>query len=548
MEKLALLVLTGLLSFTFALGVSAQTPDLDPFPPEVESCLRAAFGDERFDAISSGQAQPTPEEMSRGEHCFEVYPDIASTPPPDAAPPPDMEMSQELIDCLKNAVGEERFNAISSGQAQPTPEEMNKGEECFQEHSGIIVQPPPQPPDSPTPGDITMSPELIDCLKSVIGGERFEAISSGQAQPTPEEMSRGEQCFQGYGGTDHDAPPGASEAHPSMDPWLEACLRDAVGDERFDAISSGQSQPTDVEEQEGIACFARLGHEPPTVVSAPGHEVETEVLQCLKLALGEERFKAISEGAASPTLAEREKAERCFGSTPAPISPPPHVVLDETLIACLKAAVGEERFQAIKSGESLPTPEERAKGEACFQDAQPDDVVSPQAILPLPSEQIPYLSENADAISVDEVSAGQDSGSEAAPSSEDTEATTLEGTAPPGEIVDIYIHSSTVIVASTEADSSGRWSYTVLGLEEGPHLAYATAKISGQTERSEAKTFQAGDAESAGPAPVDHQDTPSTTARGTDWTRWVVVLGAVGLILLAVGVAYPLLKRRGSTK
>ena len=540
MRKLTVLLPSGLLFFILVLGASAQAPALDPFPPEVESCLRAALGDERFGAISAGTDQPTPGEIARAQECMQsLSGDIyTSPPPPDAQPDPTMSMPQELIDCLKAAVGAERFNAISSGQSQPTPEEMSSGEHCFQIYSDTV---PPPPSDSPPPETTGMPPELVACLKAAVGEERFNLISSGQAQPTPEEMSSGDHCFQGYTTPSQGDPVGAQPsevAPPPMDPWLEACLRDAVGDERFDAISSGQAQPTDVEKQKGIACFARLGHERPTVVSASDHPVQTEVLQCLKLALGEERFRAIAEGTAHPTLADRERGEKCFGSTPAPISPSPHVVLDETATACLRAAVGEERFNAISSGESAPTPEERVRGEACFEVSQHPGDIAPDVILPLPADQVPYLPENTTAVSVDDVSQDDEIDSSAETSSGDSDVVLIEGTAPPGEIVDIYIHSDTSIVASTEADSSGSWSYTVLGLEQGPHLAYATAKVDGSDARSAPRMFEVG---AGGAQPAEPLATPS---EGVDWTFWSLLSATAVVVVIASGAGYRLARKR----
>ncbi len=620
MAKFLVLILSVFVFFAFVLGVSAQTSPEEPFPAEVESCLRAALGDDRFEAFASGHSEPTAEEMSKIEQCFDSYygsvPDFTSPPdsdyysvdftpeaesclraalgdarfeafasgqadltaeemskveqcfgydgpisefpsspefedypeeyfPPEvieclidavgeerfyaldselAEPtaeemskalaclekfgldpslildsPDDEDLSPGVIECLIDAVGEERFHAIKSGQSEPTPEEMALGEQCFENYSGAV--PPPPPSDAPPSEPVGIPPELVDCLIGIFGEERFQAISTGQSEPTSEEIRLSDQCFQGT------QPPGAP-ADIGLDPWLEACLLEAVGSERFDAISSGQSQPTAVEEQLGISCFTKFGHERPTVVSSPDDAIETEVLQCLILALGEERFIAISEGSASPTLAERDKAEKCFGSTPAPFSPPPQLVLDESFIDCLINAVGEERFQAISGGESQPTPEEREEGAACFRVSQSEGGFSPGVILPLPSDQVPYLPENPDAISVDDISQEDDDDS-----ADDTETVTIEGTAPPGEVVDIYVHSSTVVVASTEADSSGKWSYTVLSLEKGPHLVYAAARVDGETERSVGTTFQAG------------------ADGGTNWILWGLGVAAAILVM-----------------
>ena len=66
---------------------------------------------------------------------------------------------------------------------------------------------------------------------------------------------------------------------------------------------------------------------------------------------------------------------------------------------------------------------------------------------------------------------------------------------------------------STEAASSGKWSYTVLGLEEGPHLVYAAAKVDGETERSVGTTFQAG------------------AGGGTNWILWGLAVVAAILVM-----------------
>ncbi len=562
MGKFTVLILSIFVLFAFVLGVSAQTDEDEPLPAEVESCLRAAFGDDRFELLRDDQIEPTAEEIRKGEQCFLDYygyiPDFISSRDsedyPDEYFPPevieclinalgeerfyalsseqaeptaeelskalaclekfgldpslildsdDEDLSASVIECLIDAVGVERFNAIESGQSEPTPEEMALGQHCFETYSGTVPLPPPPPGDQP-PEPVGMTPELIDCLSGIFGEERFQAISTGQSEPTSDEMRLGDQCFQGSADPDFDGapPPGAP------DPWLEGCLREAVGDLRFDAIAFGQSQPTAVEEQLGISCFAKLGHEQPTVVSSPDRAIETEVLQCLKLALGEERFGAIAEGSASPTLADRDKAEKCFGSAPTPISPPPQVILDKSFIDCLTNAVGEERYQAISQGESQPTLEEREEGAACFRVSQSGGGLSPGIILPLPSEQVPYLPENPDAISVDDISQEDDDDS-----ADDTETVAIEGTAPPGEVVDIYVHSPTAVVVSTEADSSGKWSYTVLGLEKGPHLVYATARVDGETERSVGTTFQAG------------------AGGGTNWILWGLGIAAAILVM-----------------
>jgi hypothetical protein len=212
------------------------------------------------------------------------------------------------------------------------------------------------------------------------------------------------------------------------------------------------------------------------------------------------------------------------------------VILADSVIDCLIDAVGVERFEAIKSGEASSTPEEREKGEVCFRAAEPTDGPTHDIVLPPSADEVPYLPEDPEAVSVADVT--QESGAE--PSDQTSGAITLEGTAPPDAVVDIYIHSETSVIVATEADASGKWSYTLIqALEEGDHLAYATTRADGELVRSSAKTFQVAgqtmepDSSSATPA------TP-TTSDGVNWAMWIAVAGTALLVSILIGAGYSL--------
>ena len=90
MGKFTILILSVFVFFAFVFGVSAQSSPDEPFPPEIESCLRAVFGDDRFEAFVSGQAEITAEEMSQAEQCYDSYYGSSPvfTPPPEPEYPP----------------------------------------------------------------------------------------------------------------------------------------------------------------------------------------------------------------------------------------------------------------------------------------------------------------------------------------------------------------------------------------------------------------------------------------------------------------------------
>lgn len=325
-----------------------------------------------------------------------------------------------------------------------------------------------------------MSSAVEQCVIAAIGQDRFTAISTGQAKPTDAEEALVKSCFTdqttmpGQG----DQPSGGSEGedhHAQMDPTVAACLQTAVGADRFTAISSGQAKPTDAEEAAGQKCFGDHGEKAPTV--NVNEKITGGVEQCLKLALGEDRFNVIHDGKSVPTLAERDAAQKCFGAPSGPMSPDVHMDMGPKLMACLKAAVGETRFQLIGSGSVQPTAADMAAGQACFTKFKPSD--SSEAVLPPATQEVPFLPVQDGIVNItkDQVVTHQGKTS-----------LVLQGKGKPNAVVDIHLFSKGTTV-SVQTDKNGNWKYTFnRSLAKGTHRLYVTARNGKKTVRSKPTT------------------------------------------------------------
>lgn len=371
-------------------------------------------------------------------------------------------LTAEQENCLVASFGRERFDAFRSGTAYPTDEEKSKAEVCFPREEGtesIVSQPTPP----------RLDPALENCMKSVVGEERFVAMMEGRAQPSSEEQSKLSVCFQGTAPT---AQRGSTTTTVSLDPELERCVIDAMGRERYEAIKAG-SPPTPEEQQSGGVCFQRAG-KIPTVVHDPNQGLDDKMKQCLILAIGGDRFNSISRGESQPTLEERGKGMRCFGGTPSPVAPPPNVTISQGLEACLRETVGNLRFEVISSGKDVPTSEEQAKGEACFK-GEKERKVTATTFTPLPPEEVPYLTEDKDAVKVGVEVEGEDMH--------------LGGTAAPNTVVDVYVYSDPSVF-SFNTDEKGQWEGTVKTPEgEDDHSVIAVAREKTGSVRSALTRF-----------------------------------------------------------
>lgn len=205
------------------------------------------------------------------------------------------------------------------------------------------------------------------------------------------------------------------------------------------------------------------------------------------------------------------------GQTPPPVAQP----LDSGVEHCLRLALGDARFDAIDSGKSQPTTEERLKSASCF---RPNNVI-PAPLAPVAPSKVPDLPSVDKAVL--DLSQIKNVTLKAADGKDKT-ALQLSGKSDPNATVFIYIFSEPLVLTTT-ADSSGNWSYTLQNpLAPGKHQAYVTvAKDSQNFVRSDAFGFDVAQAAASDQNPQGNS-LALADSRPVDIWYFVVALIAIG--------------------
>lgn len=279
---------------------------------------------------------------------------------------------------------------------------------------------------------------------------------------------------------DREAPPAAVRPEElrvhQVDADTLTCLRNAVSPERFSTITEGRYRPTPEEAAQARGCYASLPTEgaPVNTITTSVGALPAAADACLKNALGEERAGVISRGEGTAALEEITRARGCFGILEAPLAPPPVVRLPEPVRECLALVVGPETLARLARGEEA-TATTRLRSQACFADLPPVEA----ALLPLPPERVPLLPLAPTELLT--VPTAKTIVEEITEKHTTIPRIVLEGRAPPGTVVELYLYSSAPIVVTLTTDENGVWRYTLdQPLAEGEHRAYTVVKLAGR--------------------------------------------------------------------
>jgi|GEM_PF-2978492 len=120
----------------------------------------------------------------------------------------------------------------------------------------------------------------------------------------------------------------------------------------------------------------------------------------------------------------------------------------------------------------------------------------------------------------------------------------LSGTTVPNGKITLTIHSNPT-TATVQANSSGKWSYTVTGLSPGSHTIYAVVTDPATNQTSASSKLLAFTIAAAPVASVTHA-APTFTKKSSS-SRMAVVLGVLGLFVLAA-IALVILKMKTKHK
>ena len=93
------------------------------------------------------------------------------------------------------------------------------------------------------------SPELQACLTDVLGQEALVDIGTFKRDPTEAELQLAQPCLDQYGGRPTD-----DSALATASPEVQACVKQALGEEVFDTLLNDERPPTDAETREMALC------------------------------------------------------------------------------------------------------------------------------------------------------------------------------------------------------------------------------------------------------------------------------------------------------
>src|SRR3990170_785793 len=306
----------------------------------------------------------------------------------------------------------------------------------------------------------------LSCIKTRLNEEEYNKLRFFVPRTAEEEISlrnveeKARVCFESYSEISKIGE--ASREITEISPDVQRCLVNAVGASAYEEVKNGIRLPTAYEKSLGNQCFTG-DYESKIRYQTQESKLVSEVENCLVLAVGEDKFERVKSGLAQITSDDRNKIERCFGASPQPFQGRPVFELPQEVHVCLKEGMGTGRYLAIASGRAEPTESEKAKGKECF-DKLEDTQVN---FLPPPPDQVPYLAASPDTIEVGKVSEKLDKISAGITDRKFV----FSGFGPPNSLVDIYIFSEPIVV-TTETDANGEWVYEMnQPLEEGTHVA-----------------------------------------------------------------------------
>ncbi len=261
----------------------------------------------------------------------------------DAPKPP--EFSAELTTCLKNKLGS-AYAEIASHDREPTEDELEKGEPCFEQFG------PKQDPAQVKPANLNFAPGTEKCLKEKLG-ENFKAEFAGQKTKEQAKAFRAKtkDCF----GRNV-----AGNGPPELPAEVKSCIVGAVGESAAAEMFKGKPPEPGSElfkKIEGAKCFKNFG--PP-----PGHdrpELPAEKKACVEKIMGQ----SFDEMRNEPTEEQKQQiGKECFGGGPGGPGGPGGQMPAEVQ-SCLNDAFGD-RLEDLKKGPEFLTDEQKQKAEGCF--------------------------------------------------------------------------------------------------------------------------------------------------------------------------------------
>lgn len=328
--------------------VAAQAADDSaPKPPEFSaaliSCLKSALGSE-YAAIVTPETEPTDEQIEKGEPCFEQFgPKIDPASQPKAE---DLKFAPGTEKCLKEALGDGFRSEFASQKSKEQAKAFrSKTKSCFGKNVA-----------GNSPGELPA--DVKSCIVSAVGQSAADEMLKGKPpEPGSDLFKKVEnaKCFKNFG-----PPPGNDR--PNLSPESKACVEKIMGQKFEDA----RSEPSEEQKQQiGKECFGGGGPN-----GQGGPQMPKEVQSCLESSFGD-ALDDLKKGPEFMTEEQKQKADACFkannfnpggpGGPNGQGGPAPDPKTQE----CIKRITGSDR------PENMPEEQKQKVGKECFGGGQP---------------------------------------------------------------------------------------------------------------------------------------------------------------------------------
>lgn len=171
--------------------------------------------------------------------------------------------------CLRRAVGDNANKEINQGMRRPSYDEQLRFNQCYgsARNTASVAY---------YKSDENLTSQTDSCLKSTLGN-LYSKVKSGLLDVPPDYREKVNKCF-GF-----PSQPFIEGAVYKVPDEIRSCLKDAVGEARFNQFNEG-SQPNSEERQKTNSCFAKLNKIqakflPPPPEQVPFIEEKTDVIQ-----------------------------------------------------------------------------------------------------------------------------------------------------------------------------------------------------------------------------------------------------------------------------
>jgi len=247
-------------------GFTHVQAGLEQAPPEVRDCLKETIGEELLQKIETGESfTPSPDIGEKMRGCFNDF-----SGPGGGLGQIFNDAPSEVLTCIESRLGTGVIEEVEAGNFSrfgPESEQIIGG--CFREFGGFggPAGPNHEGGQSFEGGSLggfdpftESPPEVLGCLATELGFERYAELRDTDAEPTPLDLAALKRCYAQFGvqlppeldegGFDgHDGSfdsgfvPGV-EGIPSISPEVEHCLLKKLGIDYKDRLFRGELDRT----------------------------------------------------------------------------------------------------------------------------------------------------------------------------------------------------------------------------------------------------------------------------------------------------------------